>query len=107
MFDSLAGCSFEGDIPKFECIPILFGNVIGGVLLFGAVFAVFLFAYGAIRLLMSAGDPKQVSGARGIMTTAIVGFIIVLSAVSIVFFIGFLTNSTACITNLGKITKGC
>ena len=93
-------------VPTINCLPTLFHNAINGALLFAGIFALFLFAYGAIRLLMSAGDPKQLNSARTIMTYAIIGLIVVLTSFGIVFFISYLTKTT-CITDLGKIVKGC
>lgn len=102
-----ASCLKDG-VPKLDCIPYVFNNVVNAFLLFSGVVALFLIAYSGIRLILSGGDPKQITAARGMMTYAIVGLIVVLMSFAIVFFIGYITNTTNCITDINNIlTGGC
>lgn len=55
-----------------KALPFVFGLV--------GLLAVVVFSIGALRYLASRGDPKAVDGARGTMTGAIVGLVIVLGA---------------------------
>jgi len=55
---------------------------------------------------MSGGDPKQTQQARQIITYAIIGLVIVLTSFGIIYLIGYLTNSTNCITDLNAMTHG-
>jgi len=67
----------------------------------------FLIVWSGIRLILSGGDAKQVQSARQTMTYAIVGLIVVLSSFTIVLFIGYLTGTSDCITDVNKIITGC
>ena len=106
MFKPWGACLIN-DVATVNCIPVVVGNVINAFLLFSGTVSLFLIAYAAIRMITSGGEAKQVASARQIMTYAIIGLIIVLSSFAIVFFIGYITKSTTCITDLGNITKGC
>ena len=95
------------DVPNLSCLSTVFLNGANAYLLFGGVVATFLIVWGGIRFITSGGDAKQVTAARQLITYAIIGLIVVLSSYSIIFFIGFLTNTTNCITNLSTLTTGC
>ena len=94
-------------VPMLNCLPTVFLNVANAFLLFSGVVALFIIAWAGIRLITSGGDAKQVQSARAMITYGIIGLIVVLSSYAIVFFIGFLTNTTGCITDLQKFNTGC
>jgi predicted secreted protein len=103
----VSGCVVDG-VATLRCIPAVFQNVISAFLMFVGAVALFLIIYSGIKLVTSGGDPKQVEAARKIMTYAIIGSVIVLLSFAIIYFIGYITNSSECITNLNKIaTGGC
>jgi predicted secreted protein len=107
MFKEWDACVVDG-VATLRCLPIVFQNVISAFLLFVGAVALFLIIYSGIRLVTSGGDPKQVEGARKIMTYAIIGAVIVLLSFAIIAFIGYITGSTDCITNIDSIaTGGC
>jgi hypothetical protein len=101
-----SSCLHDG-VAKLNCLPTVFLNVANAFLLFGGVVALFIVMWAGIRFIISGGDAKQIQGARSMMTYAIIGLIVVLSSYAIVFFIGFLTNTTGCITDLSKFNTGC
>jgi hypothetical protein len=94
MFQDWNTCVKDG-VATLQCLPIVFQNVVAGFLLFSGVTLLFLLAYGGIKLGISGGDPKQVAAAKGIITWGIVGLIIVLSSFAIIYFIAYLTKTTA------------
>ncbi len=101
-----SSCVING-VASIECLPTIFHNVVNAFLLFGGTVALFLIVWSGIRLILSGGDAKQVQSARQTMTYAIVGLIVVLSSFTIVLFIGYLTGTSDCITDVNKIITGC
>ncbi|HEX8932099.1 MAG TPA: pilin [Patescibacteria group bacterium] len=99
-------CLKDG-VATINCVPLIFNNVANAFLTFSGVVAIFLIVWSGIRFITSGGDAKQVASARQTMTYAIVGLIVVLSAYALVFFIGYLTKTTNCITDINKINSGC
>ncbi len=101
-----ASCLDKG-VATIRCLPYVFNNVINAVLIFAGAVALFFIAYSGIRLILSGGDPKQIASARQTLTYAIIGLIVILSSFAIIYFIGYLTRSTACIGDISKIVTGC
>jgi uncharacterized membrane protein len=100
-------CIVNG-VATLRCIPDLFHNVVNGALMFVGVVAIIMLIYGGIKFINSGGDQKQTTEARKILTFAVLGVILVLGSFAIIYFVGFLTGSTDCITNLDNIkTGGC
>lgn len=72
--------TIEGPVPQFgtladiinKLLPILF--TVAGLILF------FYLISGGFDLLLSGGDPKRTEGAKGKITNAVVGFIIIFVA---------------------------
>lgn len=68
----------KADIPSLGCLAQIVTNVIGIAFLFlGAVTVLFLL-WGAIRFVISRGDPKGIQEAQKTMTYAIIGTVVVL-----------------------------
>ncbi len=96
----------EQGVATLRCVPIIFQNVVTALLMFAGAVALFLIIYSGIKLVTSGGDPKQVEAARKIMTYAIIGTVVVLLSFAIVYFIGYITGSSECITDLEKMNSG-
>jgi uncharacterized membrane protein len=110
MFKSWDSCLNEAGVPTLGCIPIVFNNIISAALTFVGVVALFLIIWAGFNMITSGGDPKKVEGAKKIMTYAIIGLVIVLLSFSIIFFIGYTTGTTDCITGFtdaGRFLTGC
>lgn len=111
MFKTWESClDEETKIATLRCIPIVFKNVISAALVFVGVVALAFIIYAGIMFTTSGGDPKRVEGARRIMTFAIIGLLIVLFSFAILLFIGYITDSTECITSFVDVDKfltGC
>lgn len=76
--------------PKFAGANI--GNIVSGLILYLFPFAGLLmllyFLFGGYKYMLSKGDPKALAEAKGAITTAIIGFVIVFVAFWIVQIIG-------------------
>lgn len=83
-----------------QCVPAVFRVVITAALTFVGAAAVIIIIYAGIRFITSRGDPKQVQGAKQIMTWAIIGLIIVLVSFGIIALISTITGTT-CINTFG------
>lgn len=106
MFQDWGSCVTPEGVATLACLPVVFRNIISGFLIFVGAVAMVLIVFSGYKLITSGGDPKKVEEARKIMTYAIIGAILVLSSFAILYFIGFITNSTDCITNPEGITSG-
>ena len=87
-------------VATLECIPIVVKNVIDAAFVFAGIVSVILIIYSGIRLVTSGGDPKQVEGAKKIMTYALIGFILILLSYTILNLIANVTN-VKCILHFG------
>lgn len=96
------GC-VVGDVATLNCLPALFQNVVKAALLFAGAVALFLIIISGLKFITSAGDPKQVEGAKHTMTYAIIGLIIILTSFLIINLIANITmkGNTNCITMFG------
>lgn len=95
-------------VASLKCLPVVFNNIVNAALIFVGSVSVILLIYAGIRFVTSGGDPKQVQAARQIITYAIIGLVLVLASFGIIIFIGYITNSSNCITNInGLATGGC
>jgi len=90
---------YVNGVPTLNCIPVVFYNVIRAGLIFCGVVALFFIIWAGFNMVNSGGDPKKVEGAKKIMTYAIIGLVIILLSFGIIYFIGYITDSSACITN--------
>ena len=109
MFETWDSC-LDNNIATLRCIPIVFKNLVSLVLAFVGIVATFLIIWSGIMFVISRGDPKKIEGARKTMTYAIIGMVIVLCSFAILFFIGYITNSTDCITSVfeaDRFLTGC
>lgn len=97
MFQKWDSC-FAKDVPNagntatFDCLTVIFQNVVTAALLFAGIVALFMIILGGIKFLTSGGDPKQVEGARNTLTWAIIGLILILLSFFILNLIGFITG---------------
>lgn len=104
-----SGCLDNG-VATLRCIPVVFNNVIRAALIFVGAIALIFIIYAGFSFITSGGDPKKVQGARQIMTYAIIGLTIVLLSFAILYFIGYVTGASNCITSFGDVNKfltGC
>lgn len=78
----------DSSLTTYKDAPTLVGQLIGVALsLLGILFLV-LMIYGGFLWMTARGDGGQIDSAKGLMTAAVIGLIIVLSAYAITYFIG-------------------
>jgi heme O synthase-like polyprenyltransferase len=75
-----------------NCVPYLIDRLLQIALIFGGAIAVFFIVWGGFKIIRSAGDPKQMEGARNTIVYAIIGLIIVFLAYFIIAFIADVTG---------------
>lgn len=83
-------------VTTLSCIFPLMANIISWLLQFSGIVAVVLIIYAGIRLISSGGDPKQIEGAKKILTYAIMGLVLIFLSFAILTFIADITG-VACI----------
>lgn len=93
------GCVKNG-IATIECVPIVFVNVINAALVFSGVTALAFIIVAGFTVMNSGGDPKKVASAKGTLTYAIVGLVLIFLAFGIVNVISYLTG-VQCIQTFG------
>ena len=98
------------NVATLRCLPSIVQNVANAFLLFAGVVALFILVWSGIRFVISGGDAKQIGNAKSMMTYAIIGLVVVLSSYAIIFFLGYVTGTSNCITDLNRIINvdtGC
>lgn len=88
------------NVATLSCLPIVMQELINTGLTFGGTVAIAFIIVASYQLLTSAGDPKKVQGARGTLTYAIIGLVIILLAFFVINFIAFATG-VSCIRMIG------
>lgn len=92
--------SGENQVATFSCIPIMFLNIVSGLLIFAGLIALVMFLVGSFKFMNSAGDAKRVEGARNYFIYGTIGLAIVLSSFVIINIISIVTG-VACIRQFG------
>jgi NADH:ubiquinone oxidoreductase subunit 6 (subunit J) len=79
-------------VASIQCLVPLFANVVRAVVMLGAVALFIMLLVGGFNFLFSAGDQKKLEAARGTVTQAIVGLVIMSLAYLIIQTIGSFTG---------------
>lgn len=69
-------CVKEG-VATFQCIPVVFTNLITAALTFAGIVAVFFIIVAGYKYLSSGGDPKKLEGAQKTLTYTVIGLIVI------------------------------
>lgn len=80
-------------IPEFTFsgqpdLGVLIGNLIPYFLTFAGILLLLYLLFGGLQLMLSRGDPKAMQDAKGKISNALVGFLIVFAAYWIVQLLG-------------------
>lgn len=81
-----------------QCLEPLFGNVVGGVTAIATVGLFVMLLVGGFNFLFSGGDQKKLEVARGTLTNAIVGLVVIAVAYLII-------KALSVITGVADLTK--
>lgn len=77
---------------RLSSIPILFENVLAAVTVLAGFAALMMLIFGGFRYIVAQGDPKAVQAARGTLTWAIVGLVMVIVAWLVLAFLADFLN---------------
>ena len=91
---------------RFQTLADVFGLVINLVIGVGVSLTVVFLVIGGIRYITAQGDVKAAESARASLTNAVIGFVIVLAAITIKFIVGGILNTGAGSTNVQEVTPG-
>ena len=73
-----AGCFIgDGGALSFGCLGVILVNVVGLAFTFLGVATILYLLYGVIKFILSQGEQKAVGQAKGTITSAIIGFVVV------------------------------
>lgn len=79
-------------LPNFNYGSSSLGNIVSDLLPYlfsiAGILVLIYLIFGGIQLMTSAGDPKAVESAKGKITNALIGFVIVFAAYWIVQIVG-------------------
>ncbi len=73
-------CELNDFVRIFEAYYLRAMSLIGGI-------ALLMFIIGGVKFLVSAGNPEQVSGAKKLMISAVIGLVIIFSSFLIIDFV--------------------
>jgi|SRR5581483_955464 len=94
-----ANC-LESGVATLSCLPILFQNVVSGLIIVAGLVALSFIIYAGYKYIFSSGDPKKIDEAKHTITYGIIGLLVVLLSFFILNLIATLTG-TPCISQFG------
>src|SRR3989344_1343570 len=88
------GSCTDGGAATIQCLEPLFQNVVSAVFAFvGVALLVMLFVAG-YNFLLSGGDPKKLEAAKGALSHAVIGLVVIVVAYLIILTIEEFTGVT-------------
>lgn len=84
----------DGDVATFQSLETVFANIIGAAMSLGIVALFIMFLVGGFSFLFAAGDAKKLEQARGTLSNAIVGLVIIVASYLILRIIATFTGVT-------------
>ncbi len=84
------GC---GDVATIGCLEQIFSNVVKSMVSLAIVALFIMIIVGGYKFIFSGGDAKQVEGAKGTLTGAILGMVVIVSAYLILRLIGNISGA--------------
>ena len=84
----------NGDVATIQSLETLFLNVLNVIVALAGVALFLMFVVSGFSFLFSGGDPKKLEQARGTLTNAIIGLVIIVAAYLILRLIGVFTGVT-------------
>ncbi len=80
------------DVAQIGCLEPIFARFIGIVATLAGVVFMIMFIVGGYKYLFSGGDPKKAEAAKGTLTAAFLGLILIVSAYLILNIISSVTG---------------
>jgi hypothetical protein len=84
----------NGDVATIQSVQTLFVNVIGVIVALAGVALFIMFVVSGFSFLFSGGDPKKLEQAKGTLTNAIIGLVVIVAAYLILRLIGVFSGYT-------------
>lgn len=91
------GCIVQ-EAATIRCIVPLFTNLVQGVLALSGVALFIMLLVGGFNFLLSGGDQKKLEMAKGTLTNAVIGLVVIVAAYLIIAAVQAFTNSTIPVT---------
>ena len=85
----------DSDVPTIKGIECVFQSIITYAISFIGIAVLGMLIFGAFKLLMSGGDPKNIEAGRTIVTYALLGLILAISAWFILNLIANFSGATS------------
>lgn len=92
------GDCVKEEAAQITCIVPLFTNIVQGVLSLSGVALFVMLVLGGYNFLFSGGDQKKLEAAKGTLTSAIIGLVVIVAAYLIINAIQLFTKSTIPVT---------
>ena len=99
MFEPWNNC-VESGVATLKCVPTLFTNVIGALLMFLGTLTLVMLIITGYRFMNSAGDAKKLEGARNTLINTLLGILLVVLSYFIINIISTVTG-VECIRTFG------
>lgn len=93
-----SSCLENTDVATIQCLEPMFTNVVRAVMALTGVGLFVMLVVGGFNFLLSGGDPKKLEAARGTLTNAIIGLVVI-----VLSFLIILTVSK--FTGVDKVTQ--
>jgi len=87
-----SGLASGNGAASISCLIPLFKNILTAVVAFAGIVLFIMLVIGGFTFLFSGGDQKQLEKAKGTITSAVVGLILLISAYVILLLIGTFTG---------------
>lgn len=87
-------CLVSGDVPTIKCFEPIFQNVVGAVMALSGVALFVMLVVGGYNFLLSGGDQKKLEAARGTLTNAVIGLVVIVCAFLIIKTVEIFTGAT-------------
>jgi len=82
----------NGDVATIQSLETLFGNALGAIVSLAGVALFLMFIVGGFSFLFSGGDQKKLEQAKGTLTSAIIGLVVIIAAYLILRLISTMTG---------------
>jgi hypothetical protein len=90
---SVYDCVKFGDVASIKCLEPLFANVVSAIVSLIGVGLFLMLIIGGYNYLFAGGDTKKLEKAKGTISGAIIGLIVMVAAYLIIKLIGDFTNT--------------
>lgn len=87
-------CVREGDVATIQCLEPIFGRVVQATLALAGVALFVMLVVGGYNFLLSGGDQKKLEAARGTLTNAVIGLVVIVCAYLVIRTVQLFTGVT-------------